>query len=197
LCASVLCAVCAAWLPSYGAVLQNKINIVGGDENQNSGAEPDTVAAVVNDPEEPPIGGADGGDETTHETVDEHELGPGEEDHAVLPANPPPAPASSPPPPPPPPPLHDSKYQYEVIPPPQILAARNVQEVDPSKTDHPKWMRDMWSEKTAAVSASVIDDDLNTKLDAGSVPPELQHVKPGVGAVQVVTHGLKTPGFNP
>ena len=45
------------------------------------------------------------------------------------------------------------------------------------RTDHPKWMRDMWSEQTAAVSQNVISADLNTKLDF--VPPELEHVKPG------------------
>ena len=35
----------------------------------------------------------------------------------------------------------------------------------------------MWSEQTAAVSQNIITADLNTKLD--SIPPELEHVKPG------------------
>ena len=35
-----------------------------------------------------------------------------------------------------------------MLPPPVVGGSvTNMQEVDPSKQDHPKWMRDMWSEK--------------------------------------------------
>jgi len=51
--------------------------------------------------------------------------------------------------------------------------------VDPSKTDHPKWMRDMWAETTAAVDSGVISGELDAALEAGGIPPELAHVKPG------------------
>ncbi|ACO61836.1 glycosyltransferase family 77 protein [Micromonas commoda] len=52
-----------------------------------------------------------------------------------------------------------------------------MQEVDPSKQDHPKWMRDMWSEKVQAVDKNVIDKELEARLE--SRPPELDHVQPG------------------
>jgi hypothetical protein len=141
-----------------------------------------TAVTVVVDPEEPPIGGAEGseGDEASahdygkslHPAKEEpeHEHEREREQHdvvAVVQDVSPPAPL----------PLKNDKYQFEVIPPPEILSQKNVQEVDPSKADHPKWMRDMWAEKTAAVSQSVISDELNTKLE--SVPPELAHVRPG------------------
>ena len=126
-------------------------------------------AAVVADPEEPPIGGAEGGDEEEEEDRHHH--------HVVDDQSPPPPPSAPPPPAPVPTKSEGEHYEYEVIPPPQVLAAKNFQEVDPSKTDHPQWMRDMWSEKTAAVSQNVITAELETKLE--SIPPELEHVKPG------------------
>ena len=45
----------------------------------------------------------------------------------------------------------------------------NAQHVDPTKDDHPRWMRDMWSEKTAAVAVS--GSELDSKLE--SIPDEL------------------------
>ena len=45
----------------------------------------------------------------------------------------------------------------------------NLQEVDPNKDDHPKWMGDMWSEKVSAVSRDVIEAELESRLE--SVPP--------------------------
>ena len=69
-------------------------------------------------------------------------------------------------------------FSFEVIPPPVITPdVVNVQEVDPRKREHPKWMRDMWNEKTAAVSKDVIDAELEARVD--SIPPELAHVRPG------------------
>ena len=64
----------------------------------------------------------------------------------------------------------------------------NLQEVDPNKDDHPKWMRDMWSEKVSAVSRDVIEAELESRLE--SVPPELSHVKPGEELF--VTFGTKS-----
>ena len=70
------------------------------------------------------------------------------------------------------------KYKFEVLPPPVVDGSvTNMQEVDPSKQDHPKWMRDMWSEKVQAVDKNVIDKELEARL--GSRPPELDHVQPG------------------
>ena len=64
----------------------------------------------------------------------------------------------------------------------------NLQEVDPNKDDHPKWMRDMWSEKVSAVSRDVIEAELESRLE--SVPPELSHVKRGEELF--VTFGTKS-----
>ena len=70
------------------------------------------------------------------------------------------------------------KYKFEVLPPPVVDGSvTNMQEVDPSKQDHPKWMRDMWSEKVQAVDKNVIDKELEARLE--SKPPELDHVQPG------------------
>lgn len=70
------------------------------------------------------------------------------------------------------------KYKFEVLPPPVVDGSvTNMQEVDPSKQDHPKWMRDMWSEKVQAVDKNVIDKELEARLE--SRPPELDHVQPG------------------
>ena len=112
------------------------------------------AATIVSDPEEPPIGGAEQGE---HPVYHKPEFSP------------PPSPSSPSPP--------RERYDFQVLPPPQFLASRNFQEVDPSKNDHPQWMRDMWSEQTAAVSQNVIDSELNSKLE--SIPDELSHVKPG------------------
>ena len=62
------------------------------------------------------------------------------------------------------------KYKFEVLPPPVVDGSvTNMQEVDPSKQDHPKWMRDMWSEKVQAVDKNVIDKELEARLE--SRPP--------------------------
>ena len=74
-------------------------------------------------------------------------------------------------------PVDQNVDAFELIPPPTIAAGTvNVQHVDPTKDDHPKWMRDMWSEKTAAVA--VTGSELDSKLE--SVPDELSAiVRPG------------------
>lgn len=70
------------------------------------------------------------------------------------------------------------EYRFEVLPPPVVDGSvTNLQEVDPSKTDHPKWMRDMWSEKVQAVDKNVIDKELEARLE--NKPTELSHVGPG------------------
>jgi hypothetical protein len=68
-------------------------------------------------------------------------------------------------------------YEFDLIPPPTIdHGVVNMQHVDPTKNDHPKWMRDMWSEKTAAVA--VTGSELESKLE--SIPSELSKiVRPG------------------
>ena len=68
-------------------------------------------------------------------------------------------------------------YEFDLIPPPTIdHGVVNMQHVDPTKDDHPKWMRDMWSEKTAAVA--VTGSELESKLE--SIPSELSKiVRPG------------------
>jgi hypothetical protein len=73
--------------------------------------------------------------------------------------------------------LDSSHYAFELIPPPTIQAGVvNAQHVDPTKDDHPRWMRDMWSEKTAAVAVS--GSELDSKLE--SIPDELSAiVRPG------------------
>ena len=60
--------------------------------------------------------------------------------------------------------------------PSRVVRVVNLQEVDLNKDDHPKWMRDMWSEKVSAVSRDVIEAELESRLE--SVPPELSHVSP-------------------
>ena len=80
-------------------------------------------------------------------------------------------------------------FEFELIPPPRVSSGVvNLQEVDPNKDDHPKWMRDMWSEKVSAVSRDVIEAELESRLE--SVPPELSHVKPGEDLF--VTFGTKS-----
>ena len=74
--------------------------------------------------------------------------------------------------------LHLESCLGVALPPPVVDGSvTNLQEVDPSKTDHPKWMRDMWSEKVQAVDKNVIDKELEARLE--SKPPELSHVGPG------------------
>ena len=59
------------------------------------------------------------------------------------------------------------KYKFEVLPPPVVDGSvTNMQEVDLSKQDHPKWMRDMWSEKVQAVDKNVIDKELEARLES-------------------------------
>ena len=73
-------------------------------------------------------------------------------------------------------PIDQSLYDFDLLPPPKLdRRVKNYQEVDVTKNEHPKWMRDMWSEKTAAVS--VTGGELEEKIN--SIPPELSHVKPG------------------
>ena len=68
-------------------------------------------------------------------------------------------------------------FEFELIPPPRVSSGVvNLQEVDPNKDDHPKWMRDMWSEKVSAVSRDVIEAELESRLE--SVPPSFPTSSP-------------------
>ena len=72
--------------------------------------------------------------------------------------------------------IDQTLYDFEILPPPTIDASlKNYQQVDPSKTEHPRWMREMWSQTTTSVT--VTGSELEVLSD--TIPPELAHVKPG------------------
>ena len=106
----------------------------------------------------------------------------------------PPEPTMPPPPPTPPPspsPSPSPNEKFTILPrPDQSNIPLNAQEVR-SDTNHPQWMKDMWAQRTKALTEEA-KKELERKIYEGAIPPELSHAKPGNTIfVTFATHSVK------